>query len=182
MSLVILTEERSMEPVVKAILTKLGVDPSMVTVIHHEGKSDLEKSIPRKLRGWRDPAAKFLILRDNDRGDCIDRKRHLISLVTGSGREEKTVVRIVCQELEAWFLADPEALERAGYLKSGNRPAFARIDPDSIPHPARMMEQLRRGYGKATGASEIAPHMNINNTRSASFRNTVQAIREMAGS
>lgn len=180
MSLVILTEERSMETVLNALLPKLGVDQSIVTIIHHQGKSDLEKSIPRKLRGWRDPSAFFLILRDNDRGDCAARKSHLISLVEKTGRAERTIVRIVCQELEAWFLADPDALEKAGYLRAGVKPSFTRSDPDSLPHPAKVMEQLRLGYGKGTGAAEIVPHLDPENTRSASFHNAVKAIRKLA--
>ena len=179
MSLVILTEERSMEPVLRSILKKLDVDQTLVTIISHEGKSDLERSIPRKLRGWLDPKARFLILRDNDRGNCTKRKSHLLSLVSGTGREPHTMVRIVCQELEAWFLADPDALERAGYLKVGHRPAFTKNDPDIIPHPVHVMKNLWRGYGKGSGAAKIAPHLDLNNTRSASFRNTVSAIRQL---
>ena len=39
--------------------------------VPHDGKDDLERSIPRKLRGWREPGVRFVIVRDNDRGDCI---------------------------------------------------------------------------------------------------------------
>ena len=38
--------------------------------VSHEGKNDLEKSIPRKLRAWREPGVRFVIIRDNDGGDC----------------------------------------------------------------------------------------------------------------
>jgi hypothetical protein len=179
MSLVILTEERSMVAVMNALLPSLGVDLATVKIIAHDGKSDLEASIPKKLRGWRDPSARFLILRDNDRGNCHDRKRAIFGLVNGTGREHCTVVRIVCQELEAWFLADLNALERAGYLNAGSRPAFTRLDPDSVPYPVHFMEQLRRGYRKGSGAATIAPHLDPNNSRSASFRNTVAAIRKL---
>jgi hypothetical protein len=41
------------------------------------------------------------------------------------------------------------------------------------------MERLRPGYGKITGASDIAPHLDPDNDRSSSFRHTVQAIRDL---
>ena len=77
MNLVIPTEKPSMKATLEHLLPRLGISLVTVTIIAHQGKSDLEKSIPRKLRGWQDPAARFLILRDNDRGDCRARKAHL---------------------------------------------------------------------------------------------------------
>lgn len=169
-----------MKATLEHLLPNLGIDPSEVTIIAHEGKSDLERSIPRKLRAWQTPGARFLILRDNDRApDCVQIKTHLSGLVAGTGKSEVTKVRIVCQELEAWFLADVAALTAAGYLAPGTSPAFSRRDPDAITHPVHEMERLRRGYGKITGATEIAPHLDPDNTRSASFRNAVQAIRDL---
>lgn len=179
MTLVILTEEPSMKTTLENLLPRLGISLDAVTIIAHQGKSDLEKSIPRKLRGWQDPAARFLILRDNDRGDCRARKSHLVELAAGAGKAEQSRVRIVCQELEAWFLADLPALVAAGYLVAGKLPAFSRKDPDSIAHPVREMERLRPGYGKGIGATNIAPHLDPENTRSASFRNTVEVIRAL---
>ena len=53
MKLVFLLEERSMQAALEGILPRLipGVE---FLCIPHEGKQDLEKSIPRKLRGWKD--------------------------------------------------------------------------------------------------------------------------------
>lgn len=179
MTLVILTEERSMAVTLEMLLPKLGIDLSGVTIIAHQGKSDLEKSIPIKLRAWRDPAARFLILRDNDRGDCRDRKQHLAQLVGQGGNQAPTKIRVVCQELEAWFLADIQALVSAGYLTARRPPAFSRRNPDEIEYPTHEMERIRKGYGKITGATAIAPHLDPDNTRSASFHHTVRAIRDL---
>jgi Domain of unknown function (DUF4276) len=179
MNLVVMTEEPSMKTTLEHLLRKLGIDPATVTIIAHQGKSDLEKSVPIKLRAWQVPGARFLILRDNDRGDCNERKAHLAGLVQNAGKSEVSKVRIVCQELEAWFLADISALQASGYVASGRQPRFARRDPDSISHPVHEMKKLRPGYGKGIGAAEIAPHLDPDNIRSASFRNTIQAIREL---
>lgn len=179
MTLVILTEEPSMKTTLEHLLPRLGIDINTVVIIAHQGKSDLERSVPRKLRAWQEPGAKFLILRDNDRGDCSARKVHLAGLVRTAGKAAQSKVRIVCQELEAWFLADIQALVASGYLAAGRSQSFSKKDPDAISHPAAEMEKLRPGYGKGTGAAEIAPHLNLNNMRSASFRNTIQAIRDL---
>lgn len=179
MSLVILTEEPSMKTTLEHLLPKLGVDRDTVTIIAHDGKSDLERSIPRKLRGWQVPDARFLILRDNDRGNCHARKAHLANLVAGAGKTGETKVRIVCQELEAWFLADIPALISAGYLAAGKKPSFSAKDPDMIDYPVQEMKRLRPGYGKSIGANDIAPHLDVENSRSACFRNTIQAIRDL---
>lgn len=179
MSLVILTEEPSMKATLEHLLPKVGVDLAQVTIISHQGKSDLEASIPRKLRGWQVPGARFLILRDNDRGDCKARKADLSKLVAGAGKADVTKVRIVCQELEAWFLADVPALVASGYLADGKRPAFEKRDPDTVDYPVHVMKKLRPGYGKVIGANDIAPHLDPQNTRSASFRNTVRAILDL---
>lgn len=38
--------------------------------VPHEGKQNLAKSVPRKLRAWREPGVRFVVLRDNAGGDC----------------------------------------------------------------------------------------------------------------
>ncbi len=35
-----------------------------VTYLVHEGKQDLERSIPRKIRGWQVPNSCFIVVRD----------------------------------------------------------------------------------------------------------------------
>lgn len=179
MNLVILTEEESMKVALEHLLIRMGIPLDSVTIIPHQGKSDLEKSVPRKLRAWKDPTARFLILRDNDRGDCKARKSTLIEMIKMANKEEVCKVRIVCQELEAWFLADHAALRLAGYLAEGSNPGFLKKDPDAISHPVHVMQKLRPGYGKVTGAREIAPHLDPANVRSASFRHTVLAIKAL---
>ncbi|WP_234369539.1 hypothetical protein [Paracidovorax avenae] len=79
--------------------------------IPHEGKSDLDRSIPRKLAAWRIPGDRFVIVRDNDNADCVDLKNKLRGLCT-QGERPETLIRIVCQELESWYLGDLAALER----------------------------------------------------------------------
>ncbi len=46
--IVFLVEEPSMKEFLKAILPRVIPDHITYTIIHHEGKQDLEKSIPQK--------------------------------------------------------------------------------------------------------------------------------------
>lgn len=102
-----------MQEVLDVVLPKLLPVGWDFKVIPHQGVTDLERSLPRKLRAWRNPHARFIVLRDNDRGDCMARKTKLTNICQQAGREGQFKVRIVCQELEAWFLGDLPALEKA---------------------------------------------------------------------
>lgn len=109
--LVFMVEEGSMRVLLDRLLQRLF--PGMPFLcIEHEGKSDLERSLPIKLRAWREPGVRFFVLRDNDNGDCIELKRRLAGVVNETGRDHVTI-RIVCQELEAWYFGDCGALAAA---------------------------------------------------------------------
>lgn len=111
--LVFMTEEASMEVCLSHILPKFLPDDVTFQIIPHEGKQDLEKSIPKKLRAWNNCEGieyKFIVLRDKDGGDCISFKNNLVRLCSDAGRSD-SLVRIVCNELESWFLGDLNAVE-----------------------------------------------------------------------
>ena len=56
---VFLLEEYSMKILLEALIPRLV--PSLPFLcVPHEGKQDLEKSIPRKLRAWREPGVRFV--------------------------------------------------------------------------------------------------------------------------
>jgi hypothetical protein len=177
MTLVIFTEEPSMKEALLNFLPKLDINMGKVVIIAHQGVDDLEKSLPKKLRAYTDPNARFLILRDNDRGDCRARKAKLEAIVLAAGRSMQTRVRIVCQELEAWFIGDCAALEASGQLKKPLPGRLRRCDPDVQPHPALELKKLNPGYGKIGGAQAIAFFLEPDRNRSQSFNQTVSAIR-----
>lgn len=177
MSLVIFVEEPSMEAMLRGLMPSIGLDLSRVTIIAHQGVSDLESSLPRKLRSWKDQNAYFLIMRDNDRGNCEARKAKLLAIAEAAGKAERTVVRIVCQELEAWFLGDPVALEKANYISVGRRPNVLRCDPDNVQHPADAIKRLIANYQKFQGAQTISSFLNPDDNRSKSFLHCVATLR-----
>lgn len=72
--LVFLLEEPSMKLLLEGLLPRLM--PGWVAGQHflcvaHQGKSDLDLSIPRKLSAWQYPGDRFVIVRDNDAADCV---------------------------------------------------------------------------------------------------------------
>ncbi len=168
--LVFLLEEPSMKIVLDTILPNILPEGTAFTTIKHYGKSDLEKSIPIKLRAFQKPGVKFIILRDQDCFDCMELKQHIIGLCE-EGRRPDSMVRIVCHELEAWFLGDLAAVERAFNIRGlGARQNEAKFrDPDRMSSPAHLLGTIVSGYQKISGAREISKEMNVNQNRSKSF-------------
>jgi hypothetical protein len=153
---IFLLEEYSMKVLLDGLLPRLFPDLPFLCV-PHEGKQDLEKSIPRKLRAWREPGVRFCVIRDNDGADCQALKRGLVELCQDGGRED-TLVRIACQELEAWYFGAPAALaEVFGRDVLRRISARARFrDPDAVVQPAAALGDLVPEFQKVSGARSLA--------------------------
>lgn len=70
MTIVFLLEEKSMKYFLDGILPRILPENVSFLTIPHEGKSDLQKSIPIKLQGWTQGDTKFVIVQDQDANDC----------------------------------------------------------------------------------------------------------------
>jgi len=153
-----------------------------ILCIAHEGKQDLEKSIPRKLRAWYVPEDVFVVVRDNDGGDCRALKQHLVEEVKAAGRAD-TLVRIACQELEAWYFGDPDALATA-YDRDDLRSLAAKApyrDPDGIQQPASKLAELIDGFQKLSGARALARLLRREN-RSRSYQAFMAGVERLGAS
>jgi hypothetical protein len=161
---VFLLEEYSMKVFLEGLLPRLFPRLAFICVAH-EGKQDLERSIPRKLRAWREPGVRFCVVRDNDGRDCLELKRELASLCRKGGREE-TLIRIACQELEAWYFGEPDAL--AGALgREDLRRVVGRArfrNPDAIVQPASALAELVPEFQKVSGARLLSKALTRENT------------------
>lgn len=176
---VFLLEERSMKVLLDALLPRL-VPGLPFLCVPHEGKQDLEKSIPRKLRAWREPGVRFVVVRDNDKGDCRELKSRLARLRAESGRSD-TVVRIACQELESWYLGQPEALSAAfedeALVDVCRRARFR--DPDGVVGAAAALATIVPSFQKTSGARAIAGHLTAE-SQSRSYLVFLDACRRLA--
>jgi len=169
--IIVLTEERSMEETVRFLMEKHRPDLAEGLnwfVFSYNGKSDLERNIVTRMRQWNYGEPQFVIMRDADGGDCQQIKHSLSLLADSGGKTYK--VRIVCQELESWFLGDSEAV-RAAYQRcnfSNNTAAYR--DPDGLGNASDELTRLTGDQAKVGRARLIAPHLEPARNCSKSFR------------
>lgn len=181
--LVFLLEEESAEVMLKGLLPRILPTEIIPRFITFEGKQDMEKQLTKRIRGYRNPRARFVVLRDQDSNpSCRAVKEKLVELCAAAGRTD-TLVRIACRELESFYLADLAAVERGlgfgGFAQQQNHRKFR--SPDYLGSPSRELQKLTKGcYQKVGGSREIAPHLDLDNSRSASFRNLIAGIRRVA--
>ena len=178
--LVFLLEERSMKVLLEGLLPRLFPYLSFLCV-PHEGKQDLEKSIPKKLRAWREPGVSFIVIQDNDGGDCHSLKTSLSALCQGGGRGD-SLVRIACQELEAWYFGEPDAMAEAfddDRLRRIGGKALYR-EPDAIQRPSAEIERLVPEFQKISGARRMASRLSRERNISPSFQALIDGIERTA--
>lgn len=180
---VFLVEEASMEEMLRGFLPTLFPDwleGQHWQCIPHEGKSDLEASIPRKLRGWREPGVRFVVLRDKDNAPCENVKGRLVRMCEQAGRPD-TLVRIPCRELESWYLGDLLAVENAlgvsGLASMQEKRKFRA--PDNLGNPSQELRHLVPGYQKRASSREIGLHLVVDRNRSHSFGIFVSGLKKM---
>jgi len=179
--IVFFLEERSAEAMLDGLLPRL-LPKIRYRCVVFEGKQDLEKQVVRRMRGYRTPGARFVILRDQDAGDCSTIKAALKQKCEEAGHPQ-AVVRIACRELESWYLADLAAVEQAFGESGIQRLQRKRIyrAPDEVMSPSRVLARIVPHYQKIAGSRAIGPHLDLSNKRSRRFANSILAVRQMAG-
>ena len=184
--LVFFLEEESAKAFLENLFPLLVAPRSLLypRFIVFEGRQDLEKQLERKLRGYLNPQARFVVLRDQDSGDCRRVKRNLAARCSRAHRPE-AVVRIACRELEAFYLGDLRAVELglgvSGLAAKQDRAKYR--DPDRLHSPSRELAELTGyRYQKVAGSRAIAAHLDLGAPRSRSFHHLLNAIRGAAQS
>ena len=161
--LVLFLEEASAKAALEGLLPRLLPEELLVCYVVFEGKSDLEKNVAKRLRGWIYPDTAFIVLRDQDSGDCREIKRTLREKCIAAGKPS-TVVRIACRELESWYFGELEMVEKALGLKNlskYSRNSKYRI-PDKIIKPSTELTRITNGnYQKISGSREIGKYLSI---------------------
>ncbi len=180
--IVILSEERSMRDTLVALFSRYF--PSLLEgidwqVICFQGKADLEKNFSRKMRSWSHRSPHFIILRDNDGADCQRLKQKLHNSASETGKPFH--IRLVCQELEAWFLGDLTAVETAYPASQATKFQKSKKyrTPDSLTNASQELSRLTGIQGKTSKASAIAKHLDHSRNHSHSFQvffRTLQSI------
>jgi len=186
----VLVEEQSMQAALQDLLPRiLG---SISVVVHaHQGKRDLLGKLPSRLRGyarWITESYRIVVIVDRDDDDCHELKARLeamaasADLATRSSTPDpgsiRVIPRIAIEELESWYFGDWQAVRtaypavpREVITKRGFR------DPDAIRGGTweafeRVLQKagyFAGGLSKIEAARKIAPHMDPERNRSASF-------------
>ena len=99
------------------LLPKLLGEGTDFQCIHFEGKQDMKKQLKRKLQNWKAPNCDFVVMRDQDSADCLVVKQQLAEICNQAGKPD-TLVRIVCSELESWYIGDLSAVESVNKRKT----------------------------------------------------------------
>ena len=181
--LVFLLEEESAKAMLESLLPRILHADIKPRYIPFEGKQDLERQMFRRLRGYANPHARFIVLRDQDTSpDCMALKARLVERCRQAGQAEKTSVRIACKELESFYLADLCAVEQAlGLKKLVRQQGSAKFrSPDRLGSPSKELEALTDGfYQKVSTSRAIGKFLDPVNERSPSFKNLMKSVRRM---
>ena len=202
MQIEFLLEERSAEVALEIILPKILSDNIYFTCHAFEGKHDLLRKLPVRLKGyrrWIPDDWRIVVLIDEDRADCrklkagLEEAAHNAGFVTKSSAltegNFQVVNRLAIEELEAWFFGDITALQTAYPRIPENLQDQARYrNPDAITggtHEAleRLLRQLnyRERLSKTNRARKIAQHMDPCRNRSRSFQVFVEGLKACVG-
>ena len=182
-TIVFFLEEPSAREMLEGLLPRILPDGVQTRYLVFKGKQDLEKNLVAKMRGWQAPESVFVVMRDQDSGDCEIIKSNLCDLCRKAGRSN-AVVRVACRELESFYLGDLNAVEKGlsltGLAKLQNNRKFR--TPDNLGNPSAELERMTKGvYQKVSGSRAIGRYLNPETNRSHSFKVLVDGIRTMAG-
>ncbi len=184
-SLVCLLEEPSAREMLGGVLPRILPENTCVHYIIFEGKQDLEKQIERKLRLWQKPDSLFLVMRDQDAGNCVVIKNNLLRKISDSGKSDGAIVRIACRELESFYLGDLQAVEDGikinGLVRKQNNRKYR--EPDSLVNASEELVRLSgKQYQKVAGSRAIGPCLRIDGeNKSHSFNVLLAGIRKLVG-
>lgn len=180
-TIVFFLEEPSAREMLAGILPSILPENIEIRYLVFRGKQDLEKNLKYKLRGWRMPDSVFVVMRDQDSGDCKAIKAKLTDLCREAEREG-VLVRVACRELESFYLGDLVAVEQGLGLKGLGRQQQKKKfrNPDALNHPAEELYRLTGNtYDKVAGSRAIAPYLNLEANCSKSFRVLLSGIANL---
>lgn len=180
----ILVEEPSMKEFLNILLPKILDNDWILNenyfIRSFEGKSDLQKNIPSKVKllsNWNHEAAGVVIMQDQDSSDCKTLKKKLLDICDQNGDCPK-LVRIVCRELESWYIGDFLAVNKA--YPSFKHQNYSNKSKFRVPDNCNAFDELKKilpEFQKVGGAKKIAPFITIDGNKSESFQQTVNGLK-----
>ncbi len=180
----ILVEETSMKEFLTILLPNVMEKPWELNnnyfIRSFEGKNDLQKNIPSKVKylsNWNHESVGIVVMQDQDSSDCKVLKQKLLNICNENGTCPK-LVRIICKELESWYIGDFVALNKAypkfNYLNYIKKAKYR--NPD-ICNASDEIKRLIPEFQKVGGAKRIAPFIKIDINKSESFQQTISGLK-----
>lgn len=165
------------------LLPRILPPETMPRYIVFQGKQDLEKNMVKRLRRWQLSNSVFVVMRDQDSGNCVSIKQKLAGLCQQAGKDD-VLIRIACRELESFYLGDLRAVERGfglhGISSAQNKSKFR--NPDTLGKPSEELNKLTNSaYQKIAGSRAIGPHLDLSENKSHSFKVLLTGIRSLVG-
>jgi len=180
----ILVEEASMKNFLEVILPKILPDGFALNINcfirPHQGKSDLQKSIPRKVKAFQHfpQQVKLIIIHDQDSNDCIKLKTSLAKLIQKQNTLQPYLIRIACKELENWYLGDMKAIENV-YTKFKASKYLRKAkyrNPDRV-YGSEELSNIIINFSKGLASREIPKNMALEENKSPSFNHLLTGIK-----
>ncbi|MBW1601382.1 DUF4276 family protein [Streptomyces sp. JJ66] len=197
----VLVEEESASEALKPLLARVfqGSDVRL-RVRKFQGKPDLLKKLPDRLRGYaaasrsgRDVRVVVLVDRDND--DCATLKKDLDRYARQAGLTPRAdaastgcfdvLNRIAIRELESWYFGDWDAVRKAFPKVVTEAPRAYRGNPDLPAGKAsEAFEKALSSSGvriasKPEWGRRIGPGLSVEKNRSPSFHTFLSGVRAL---
>lgn len=189
----IFVEEPSMEQALRVLVPTIRPDLEGRFQVHaFEGVGDVLAKLPDRFRGysgWIPDDWRIVVVRDEDREDCVKLKAEIEDIARNAGLVPRSkgragarfhvLTRIAVEELEAWLLGDVPALV-ATYDRVpatlGSQKRFRDVDAikggtwEALEQVLQNAGHFRGGLPKMRVAREVAAHMDPDRNTSKSFQ------------
>jgi len=132
------------------------------------------------------PGSRILITRDQDSADCKDVK-NILNEIASEYCHCPYMIRIVCHELESWFLGDLNAIKTVfpRFKPEAYRNKADLRNVDKVVSPNEYLLKIIPEYNgrtylpKLETAEKISPFLDLDNNNSTSFNNSISGIRKL---
>ena len=148
-------------------------------------------NLPKLIRGCANTpyVTALIVVVDNDDRNCKEFLAELKSVHRAIAPQSNVIFRIAIEEMEAWLLGDPDALRAA--FPNVREDLLASYDQDTtcgtwemladVIHPGGSAALLQEGWpapgeAKCRWATEVVPHLAVNDNASPSFRKFLEAL------
>ena len=181
-TLAFLLEEPSAKDILEQLVPNLVPPDVSLQFMVFQGKQDLEKRMVKRMRAWLRRDTFFVVLRDQDAGDCKVIKNRLKDLATQAEKPD-ALIRIACHSLESWILGDWHALamsqEKPTLAAQAGKAKFR--NPDALSDPVREIRRFIPTYQKRDGARRIGSLLDPESNSSRSFKVFCSGIQNLMG-